>query len=85
MPDAASFTALGLSWDAIRTLPDGSVTAIADLPQDGTVLREVTNPSVFRIEGGRKRLLTLAEFTANNYGANLRYVPDGGLGGIPTA
>ena len=85
IPDATAFGNLGLSWDAVRVLPDGGTNAIADVPQDGTVLRELTAPYVYRVENGRKRLVTLAEFTADNYGAILRYVPDGGLNQIPTA
>lgn len=85
IPDAATFDAMGLSWAAIRTLPDGDAATVADIPRDGTVLREMTNPYVHRIENGRKRLVTLDEFVANSYGAILRYVPNGGLNQIPSA
>ncbi|WP_018500775.1 trypsin-like serine protease [Parafrankia discariae] len=83
IPDQAAFNALGFSWSAIRTVPNGTLAQIPSVPQDGTLLREFSHPNVYRVERGRKRLIELPEYLARDYGRWLHYVPDGTLGQIP--
>lgn len=83
VPNPTAFNQLGYSWSAIRTVSDRDFQGVPLIPAQGTILREYTLPTVYRIENGHKRAVTLSEYLANNYGYLLRYVPDGDLQQIP--
>jgi hypothetical protein len=81
--DAGQFTGLGFRWEAIQPVPDGVALGLPAVPADGTVLRELTNPTVYRVSDGYKRPVSLAEYLAHDDGAFLHYVSDGALANIP--
>jgi hypothetical protein len=83
IPNPAAFTALGFSWSAIRAVSDKDFYSVPPLPKYGTILREQTLPTVYRIENGRKRAVSLSEYVNNGYGRYLHYVTDGQLVQIP--
>lgn len=86
VPDPAVFNALGLSWGAVRTIPDGSLGNLATAAvRDGTLLRELTDPRIYVARGGRLRQVPdMQTFEAEGFvAANVGLVPDGALGGVP--
>lgn len=83
IPNPAAFTALGFSWSAIKTISDKDFHNVPRLPAYGTILREQSIPTVYRIENGHKRAVTLTEFVNNGYGRDLHFVADGQLVQIP--
>jgi hypothetical protein len=85
IPDPATFEALGFDWARVRTIPDGALAAVGNLPHDGTVLRELSSAAVFVIIGGQKSWIPDPDVLRRFGGwAVVRVVPDGSLAGIPT-
>ena len=85
IPSPDEFTALGLSWSSIRTVPDGSLSALANVPRDGTLLRERSRPEVYVVFGGaRFHIPSPDEFAALGLSwSSVRIIPDGSLSGVP--
>lgn len=71
-------------WGATRVVPDHTVSAFAGLPDDGTLLREWSDPKVYRIMNG-KRCWVTSPAELSKYGGfpTVRLVPDGALNAIP--
>src|SRR3954466_7459239 len=58
VPDPEPLPRLYGSWAAVRVVPDGALTAIDGVADDGTLLREEHSPYVWRMESGHKRHVT---------------------------
>ncbi len=84
IPDEAWLARFG-GWDAVRTVPDGTLAAfVGRKPADGTLLREWSHPKVYRVEGGQRRWVTTpAELGKYGGFAGVRVVPDGALDALP--
>ena len=76
---------MAFSSDAIRTVPDGSLTYVAEFPADGTLLKERSHPEVYVMENKQRRWITSpAVFEACGFSWDrIRVVPDGGLARYP--
>jgi hypothetical protein len=80
------FAALGLDWNAVRVVPDGSLAELPSTPRSGTLLREHSDPAVYVVEGAALRHVPDVE-TLDALGAvveNVGVVPDGSLATFPT-
>jgi hypothetical protein len=81
IPNSAMLDLYG-GWPAVRVLPDGTLEkeGIGYLPVDRTLLKEITNPTVWLMEGGQKRWLVNPTVLAR-YGGwpAVRVVPDGSM------
>jgi hypothetical protein len=71
-------------WGAVRTVADGVMSAIGDVPLDGTVVRETNRPEVKLIDEGFARWITsgAALSLLGGWGA-VRLVPAQSLAGVP--
>jgi hypothetical protein len=68
---------------AIRIVADGSIRAFPVLPAEGTLLREWSDPKVYRIMSGVRRWVTTpAELGKYGGSVSVRLVPDGALSSI---
>lgn len=83
VPDPSWLARFG-GWDATRVVPDHTLSAFAGLPDEGTLLREWSDPKVYRIMAGQPRWVTSPAVLAN-YGGfpSVRLLPDGALNSIP--
>lgn len=85
IPSPDAFTALGFSWGNIRKVGAGSMAYIADVPADGTLLKEMSSAPVYVMQGGSRHWITSpADFVAHGFSWDrVRTVPDGSLAAIP--
>jgi len=85
IPSSDVFNALGLDWNAVKPIPDGSVGGLRAVPYDGMLLKEMSSAAMYVMENGKLRGIPSAqEFERRNFNWNLiGVVPDGGLAGIP--
>ena len=68
----------------VRVVPDNTIAAFTGLPDEGTLLREWSDPRVWRIMAGVRRWVRTPEELGNWGGfPSVRVVPDGALAGIP--
>ena len=86
IPSPEVFNALGFSWGNIRVVPDGALAPIPNgIPRDSTLLKELSNPTVYVVYGGAKFGIPSPEvFNALGFSwGNIRVVPDGALASVP--
>jgi hypothetical protein len=84
VPDEPTLARLYGGWTAVHVVADGTLARVDGVPDDGTLLREENNASVWRIEGGRKRHVTSPAVLARFGGwAGVRVVPDSALAALP--
>jgi hypothetical protein len=71
-------------WAAVTVVDDGVMSAIGDVPLDGTIVRETDKPEVKLIEGGKTRWITSPAVLARygGWGA-VNVVPSQSLAAIP--
>jgi hypothetical protein len=69
---------------AVQLAPAGSLARFTQPPQDGTLLREISQPNVFVILNGQKCWITTPT-ELENWGGfpSVRLVPDGALSDLP--
>jgi hypothetical protein len=68
----------------VRVVPDNTIAAFAGLPKEGTLLREWSDPKVWRIMAGVRRWVRTPDELGKWDGfPSVRVVPDGALAGIP--
>ena len=83
IPDPTWIDRFG-GWGAVRVVPDGSLAAFSGAPDDGTLLREWSDPKVYRIENGTRRWVsTPAELSRWGGWQSVRLVPDQALAAFP--
>jgi hypothetical protein len=88
IPDLQTFPRIGLNAANLRIIPNGTLqeNGIGDMPQDGTVLREETDPRVFLMRNAQKCHIsspTRLEELCLSWN-DVRFVPNGALSHIPT-
>jgi len=85
IPSPEVFDALHLDWSAVRSVPDGSLSGLRNLPRDGTLLKELSNPTVYVVERGKLRgIPSVEEFDRRGFvWKNVCVVPDQALAPIP--
>jgi hypothetical protein len=85
IPSPTVFEQMGFDWANIQTISDERAMAIADVPRDGTLLRERSG-SIYVIYGGAKfPIPSMNEFDALGFSPdNVRQLWDGALASIPT-
>jgi len=67
----------------VRVVPDNTIAAFAGLPKEGTLLREWSDPKVWRIMAGVRRWVRTPDELGKWGGfPSVRVVPDGALAGI---
>lgn len=83
VPDPTVLQSFG-GWDAVRVVPNGTLAAFVGAPDDGTLLKELSDPKVYRIEGGTRRWVK-SPVELDKWGgwASVRPVPDGALADLP--
>ena len=71
-------------WAAVSIVADGTLAALAAIPRDGTVLKELSGAPVYVIRSGQKCWIPNPT-VLQKYGgwSAVRSVPDGGLASIP--
>jgi hypothetical protein len=87
IPSQEEFSALGFSWSDIRTVPNGFLANVSNVPRQGTVLRERSDSAVYTMSGPNRFLIpTPYSFEAMRYDLPgvLGIVPNGGLASFPT-
>ena len=68
----------------VRVVPDNTIAAFSGLPIEGTLLREWSDPRVWRIMSGLRRWVRTPEELGKWGGfPSVRVVPDGALAAIP--
>jgi hypothetical protein len=83
VPPAQLATFGGASTVAV--VPPAGLARFTNPPDDGTLVREVSRPEVYRIENGAKRWVTTPQHLAALGGLpTVRLVPDGSLSSLPT-
>ncbi len=83
IPDPTWLERFG-GWNAVRVVPDGTIGAFAGPPDNGTLLREWSDPTVYRIMAGvRRGVATPADLATYGGFGSVRVVPDGALASIP--
>jgi hypothetical protein len=85
IPGPVEMQALGFSTTDVQTVSDGSTSWVADIPADGTLLRERSGSDAYAIAGAKRHRIASPEaFDARGYSRDdVGVVPDGGLAGIP--
>jgi len=70
-------------FERVRVVPDGSLAAFNGLPDEGTLLREWSDPKIWRVTNGVRRWVTTPT-ELNRWGGfgSVRVVPDGALAAI---
>ena len=83
IPDPTWMERFG-GFGQMRAVPDNTLAAFNGLPDEGTLLREWSDPKVWRITGGFRRWVTSpAELGKWGGFTSVRVVPDGALAPIP--
>lgn len=83
IPDPAAMELFGGSG-LVHLVPDGSLAQLQRLPINGTLLREISDPKVYRIQNGQKQWVTTPAALSPLGGfPTVRIVPDGALAAIP--
>jgi hypothetical protein len=83
LPDQAWIDRFGGSG-AVRVVANGAIASLQGPCDEGTLLREFSDPKVYRIMSGVRRWVTTpAELSKYGGGGNVRVVPDGALASIP--
>jgi hypothetical protein len=82
---AAELAELGATMRSVHKVAAGSLVYIADVPANGTLVRERTQEQAYVIEDGRKRAIADAQaFDAHGFSKDdVLTVPEGGLAHIP--
>lgn len=82
IPDPTWLDRLG-GWGPVRVVPDGSTAVFQGAPDEGTLLREWSDPHVWLIMDGVRRWVT-SPGELDKWGgfASVRIVPDGALAPI---
>jgi hypothetical protein len=72
-------------WSRVQVTPDGTMLAMPNIPKDGTLLREWSDPTVYVIQNRQRRRVTQPELL-NPFGGwpLVRVIPDSSLAGIPS-
>ena len=85
IPSPPVFDSLGFKWEAVLSVPAGSMGELRTFPVNGTLLKEITAPEIYMAENGSLRHIpNPAKFDALGLSwANVGTVPDGGLGVFP--
>ncbi len=84
IPSLKEFHALGYRESDIRVVPTGSLARLADVPRDGTLLRELSSSQVYVLKDGRRYDTgTKEERDCRGYRGEVLVVPNGSLTGIP--
>jgi hypothetical protein len=83
IPDPSWLARFG-GWGATRTVPDNTTNVFVGSPDEGTLLREWSDPKVYRIMAAHRRWVT-SPSELEKYGGfpTVRLVPDGALNSIP--
>lgn len=69
---------------AVRVVANGAIASLDGPCDEGTLLREFSDPKVYRIMGGLRRWVTTpVELSKYGGAGNVRVVPDGALASIP--
>lgn len=69
---------------AVRIVPDGSLSAFVQPPDDGTLVREWPDTKVYVVENGRRRWIRTADGLARRGGMpSVRVLPDDALNALP--
>ena len=58
IPDPPTLAGLGFSSSQVRVLPPGGTAKLRQMPIDGTLLREQTNPRIYLVENQKLRWVT---------------------------
>ncbi len=85
VPSVAELGALGRNPREVRQVGAGSLAYIADVPANGTLLKERSQEQVWVIEGGTKHAIASPQ-AMDAHGLSkddVLTIPDGGLHGIP--
>jgi hypothetical protein len=85
IPNPQVFHDLGFDWANVLTLPAGGLAAIPNIPRDGTLLKQMSDPAVYVIRGGSRYHISSPQRFHDLcfYWENLRIVPNGALNIIP--
>jgi hypothetical protein len=83
IPSPEVFNRMGFRSDEVQNISDSAIAAIPDVPSDGTLLKEISTPSVYVIQEGVKRHV-LSPTSVVTLGNKVHIVPDCGLAHIPT-
>jgi len=84
VPDPPTLQRLYGGWGVVQIVPDGSLSPLDSVSDDGTILKEEHDPYVWRIQAGQKRHVTTPSVLARFGGWGLvRTVPDGSLVLLP--
>jgi hypothetical protein len=84
-PDRRTLFLLGLDESQIRVIPRGGASQVGEMPRDGTLIREQSDPRVYLAVDKKLSLVPDASvMTARCLPwRHIRVVPDGGLAGKP--
>lgn len=84
--DAAAMSAMGFDPGDVEVLPDGALDGVPTIPQDDTVLKELSSSAVYVTVSGVKHLAPDGPtYVALGYELDdVHEVPDGTLAAIPT-
>jgi hypothetical protein len=85
IPSPDQFNALGYQWTHIRHFPAGSMAYIADIPGEGTLLRELSKPEIYVVQQGKRHWIqSPQDFAAHGFNPILvRIIPDGSIAQVP--
>ena len=85
IPSQPEFNALGFKTASIEVVAPGSLGHLRDKPDDGALLKERGDPTVYRYEGGKRRPIVSQDvFNKRGYKQkDLKTVPTGSLAGLP--
>lgn len=81
LPNPETFMALGFRPMSEQVVPDGRLAAIPDIPRDGALLREISSPDVYIVQGGARFYVPdVPTFFAMGFAwPSVRPIPDGAL------
>jgi len=84
IPSPAVFNSLGFQWAAIQSYSATVITAIPNVPRDGTMLKEQHTAPVYLIQAGAKCHVLSANSVLKAGGWSMvKVVPDGSLATFP--
>jgi hypothetical protein len=73
-------------WGQVRQISNSQVRRYRDLPADGTLIQEVSNPQLYWVSAGHCWSVTAEQFVRRGFEANnIKKIPDGGLRQCPVA